>query len=168
MDGSGQSHTSDGKILTGSQLLFRVDHMPSGPYSLFSSFLTIPFCSQMDKFSFYTGVASSATQVRITLTVNGGAGKGSLLSLTPSSHSNRRRGPCDFVRGTTDGNRPPWPELIVTICMSYLTTGVPGKEHGTNKLSPTGRIQEGSKGERTPVNMSYQPPRILLAGIHLG
>jgi len=32
--------------------------------------------------------------------------------------------------------------------MSYLTTGSPGKECGTNKLPPTGRIQERSKGER--------------------
>ena len=75
-----------------------------------------------------------------------------------------------IVRGTSDQNRLPWPGMIVATCMSYLTTGGPGKEHGTNKLPPTGRIRERSKGERiqTPVRMSYQPPRILLAGIHLG
>jgi len=32
--------------------------------------------------------------------------------------------------------------------MSYLTTGGPGKEDGTNKLPPVGRIQERSKGEK--------------------
>ena len=32
--------------------------------------------------------------------------------------------------------------------MNYLATGSPGKECGTNKLPPTGRIQERSKGER--------------------
>ena len=52
------------------------------------------------------------------------------------------------VRGTTDPNRPPWPGTRATTCMSYLTTGGPGKELGTNKLPPTRRIQERSKGER--------------------
>ena len=36
----------------------------------------------------------------------------------------------------------------VTMCMSYFTTGDPGKEHGTNKPPPTRRIRERSKGER--------------------
>ena len=36
----------------------------------------------------------------------------------------------------------------VTVCMSYFITGDPGKEHGTNKPPPTGRIQESLKGER--------------------
>ena len=52
------------------------------------------------------------------------------------------------VRGTTDQNHLPWPGPTVTTCMSYLTTGGPGKEHGTNKLPPTRRIWERSKGER--------------------
>ena len=52
------------------------------------------------------------------------------------------------VRGTIDRNHPPWPDTIVTPCRSYLTTGGPGKEHGTNKLPPTRRIWERSKGER--------------------
>ena len=48
--------------------------------------------------------------------------------------------------------------MIVTICMSYLTTGDPGKERGTNKLPPKGRIQERSKREKRrqsicPVNL---------------
>ena len=43
--------------------------------------------------------------------------------------------------------------------MSYLRTGGPDKEHGTNKLSPTGRIWEWSKGrEPTPVHMFSQNP----------
>ena len=33
------------------------------------------------------------------------------------------------------------------MCMSYFTTGGPGKEHGTNKPPPTGRIWERSKGD---------------------
>ena len=53
-----------------------------------------------------------------------------------------------YVRGNTDRSRPPWLGKTVATCMSYLTTGDPGKEQGTNKLPPTGRIREGSKGER--------------------
>ena len=34
--------------------------------------------------------------------------------------------------------------------MSYFITGGPGKEHGTNKPPPTGRIQERSKGDASP------------------
>ena len=52
------------------------------------------------------------------------------------------------VRGATDQNHVPWPDTIVTTCMSYLTTGGPCKELRNNKLPPTGRIQERSKGER--------------------
>ena len=55
---------------------------------------------------------------------------------------------------------------IVTTCISYLTTEGPGKGHGTNKLPPTGRIQKRSKGEIS-VQMSHQPSRILLVGVHL-
>ena len=33
----------------------------------------------------------------------------------------------------------------VTICMSHFTTGGPGKEHGTHKSLPTGRIGKGRK-----------------------
>lgn len=70
------------------------------------------------------------------------------------------------VRGHADRNRPPWPGAAVTICMSYLTTGGPGKERRTNKPSPTRRIWKGLK--ETPVHMSHQPRRLLLAGLHLG
>ena len=53
-----------------------------------------------------------------------------------------------YVKGTADQNCPPWPDRIVTTCMSYLTTGGPGKECRTNKLPASGGIQERSKGER--------------------
>ena len=52
------------------------------------------------------------------------------------------------VRGPTDWHHPSWPGKTVTTYMSYFTTGVPGKELGTNKLPPTRRIQERSKGEK--------------------
>ena len=44
---------------------------------------------------------------------------------------------------------PPWPGTLVTICRSSFMTGGPGKEHGTNKLPPTGRVLERSKGDTT-------------------
>ena len=76
-----------------------------------------------------------------------------------------------IVRGTTDQNGPPWPDKMIVTCMNYLATGGPNKECRTNKLPSTRRIQEKSEGERRdwhlPIQMSYQPPRILLAGIHL-
>ena len=59
------------------------------------------------------------------------------------------------VRATTDRNHPPWPGLIATTFRSYLITGGPGKEHGTNKLPPTGRSQERSKGGRTTLCGTY-------------
>ena len=64
--------------------------------------------------------------------------------------------------GTLNWNHPPWPGTIVTICVSYFTTG-PGKEHGTNKPPPARRVWERSKGDTV-----LPPPRILLAGIYLG
>ena len=59
---------------------------------------------------------------------------------------------------TTDGKRLPCPDTIVTVCMSYLKTGGPGKEHETNKLPPTRRIWARSKGEgrlqsKCPINL---------------
>ena len=58
----------------------------------------------------------------------------------------------------TDGNRPPWPGTIVTICMRIFTTGGPGKEHGTNKPPPTGRVQERSKWDTTCLTTSQNSP----------
>jgi len=46
-------------------------------------------------------------------------------------------------------NDPLWPGTIVTICISYFTTGGPRKEHETNKPPPTRRIRERSKGDTT-------------------
>ena len=47
--------------------------------------------------------------------------------------------------------------------MSYFTKGGPGKEYGTNKPPPTGRIQERSKGDSTcltnlPESSSLESP----------
>ena len=69
------------------------------------------------------------------------------------------------VRGTTVWNHPPCPGTIVITCIIYLTRG-PGKECGTNKLSPMEEFGKGLKARG--VHMFYQPPRILLTGIHLG
>ena len=68
------------------------------------------------------------------------------------------------VRTNTDWNRPPWPGPTATICMSYVMTGDLGKEHRTNKPSPTGRIQERSK----EIPRVLPPPIILLARLYLG
>ena len=57
----------------------------------------------------------------------------------------------------TDWNRPPWPGTIVTICMRGFITGGPDKEQGTNKLPPTERIQERSKGDTRCPTTSQNP-----------
>ena len=41
--------------------------------------------------------------------------------------------------------------------MSCFTTWGPGKEHGTNKPLPTGRVQERSKGDTTCPTTSQNP-----------
>ena len=41
--------------------------------------------------------------------------------------------------------------------MSCFTTSCPGKEQGTNKPSPTGRVQERSKGDITCLTTSQNP-----------
>ena len=56
-----------------------------------------------------------------------------------------------------DGNHPPWPGTVVTICVSYFMTGEPSKEHGTNKPPPIGRVQERSKGDATCPSTSQNP-----------
>ena len=61
------------------------------------------------------------------------------------------------VRGSTDGNRPPWPGAIVTICMSCVRIGDPAKEHETNKPPPTGRVRERSKGDTACPTTSQNP-----------
>ena len=69
-------------------------------------------------------------------------------------------------KGRIDWNCPSWPRTILTIYISYFMTGGPGKEYGTNE-PPRSRIQELGRVKRRH-NVSYQLPRILLAGIHLG
>ena len=64
---------------------------------------------------------------------------------------------CDCSGKHTGWNHPPWPGTIVIICMSCFTTGGPGKEHGTNKPPPTGRVQERSKGDTTCPTTSQNP-----------
>ena len=68
-----------------------------------------------------------------------------------NSHNNNVR--------ETHWNCPPWPGTIVTICMSYFTTGSPSKEHRTDKPPPTRRIWERSKGDATGPTISQNPPR---------
>ena len=68
---------------------------------------------------------------------------------------------------SSDQNCLPWPGTIVTTCVSYLVTGGLGKEYGANKLTPNGRFQERSKGERRlqsiyPTNL---PESFLLASM---
>ena len=50
--------------------------------------------------------------------------------------------------------------------MSYFMTGGLGKEHGTNKPPPTGRVQERSTGDRRC--QSICPPQIFFAGTRVG
>ena len=61
------------------------------------------------------------------------------------------------VKGNIDWNHPLWPSTTVAICMSYFTTGDPGKEHRTNKPSPTWRVRESSKGGTTCPTTSQNP-----------
>ena len=69
-----------------------------------------------------------------------------------ASHSRDSPEYCIYLnqnaRGTTDSNHLPWPDVTGTTCMSYLTTGGPGKAHRTHRLPPTRRIRENSKGEK--------------------
>ena len=51
----------------------------------------------------------------------------------------------------------------VTVGLSHFPTRGPGKEHGTNKPPPSGRVQEKSKGAPGAL-----PPPRTLPGIHLG
>ena len=54
----------------------------------------------------------------------------------------------------TDWNDLPFPDTRVTICMNCFMTGGPGKEHGTNKWPPTGRVWGRSKGDTTCLTTS--------------
>ena len=72
------------------------------------------------------------------------------------------------VKGNTDQNRPTWPGKIVATCMSYLTTGGPGNKQNWQAITNRKNLGKVKRREEMPVHMSYQPPRILLTGIHLG
>ena len=61
-----------------------------------------------------------------------------------------------------DGNHPPWPGTVVTICVSYFMTGEPSKE-----LTSHHQLEEFRKGQKEMPRV-LPPPRILLADIHLG
>ena len=77
-----------------------------------------------------------------------------LSCLKPAPCRATHRG--DIGSGNTDRNRPPWPGTTVTLCMRYLATGGPGKEHGTNEPLLRGRIPEGSTH---PANLQDPPHR---------
>ena len=66
-----------------------------------------------------------------------------------------------FVRGSTDWNRPPWPGTMITICISYLVTGGPGKECRTShdQLEELGKSQK-ERGDSSPYVLptSQNPP----------
>ena len=85
--------------------------------------------------------------------------------MTPNCGDNALSNGPKCGRNHTDWNHSPWPGTIVTIRMSYFTTGGPGKEHGTNKPPPTGRVQERSKGDTmcptTSQNPSHCRPSLL-------
>ena len=88
------------------------------------------------------------------------------FSISPSSeHSELIYSRIDwFCQGKhTDWSHPPWPSTTVTICMSCFMIGGPGKEHGTNKPPPTGRVQGRSKGDTKCPTTSQN----LLTGIYL-
>ena len=53
-----------------------------------------------------------------------------------------------IVKGTTDLKPPALARTNSNHLHELSKTGGPGKECGVNKLSPTRRIQERSKGER--------------------
>ena len=79
-------------------------------------------------------------------------------SLEWNDHSKRARAWSSLVLlGEAHLNRLPWPGTIVTVCMSCFRTRGPGKEHGTNKPPPTGRVWERSKGDITRPTTSRNP-----------
>ena len=65
---------------------------------------------------------------------------------------------CNFVKENTAWNCPTWAGTIVTICMNYLMTRGSDKEHGTNKLQPTGAFGKGWKETPHALPTSQDPP----------
>ena len=64
-----------------------------------------------------------------------------------------------IVGRSTVCNSPPWPGIIVTICVSCFMTVGPGKGHGMNKPPPIGTVQERSKGDTMCPTISQNPSR---------
>ena len=64
-----------------------------------------------------------------------------------------------IVRRSTVCNSPPWPGIIVTICVSCFMTGGPAKGHGMNKPPPIGTVLERSKGDTMCPTISQNPSR---------
>ncbi|XP_028337772.1 protein FAM24A [Physeter macrocephalus] len=75
----------------------------------------------------------------------------------------------DTVAEATTSTSESYPSLQCLETKAFLRG--PGKKCGTDiPYPPTHRKNSGKvkRREETPVHMSYQPPRIFLAGIHLG
>ena len=70
------------------------------------------------------------------------------------------------VRGSALKETAPPTDTTLTICMSYFMAEDPDKELKTNKL-PTPQLEDFRKGQKEMPGVR-PPPRILLAGIHLG
>ena len=82
-------------------------------------------------------------------------GTGTTLLL---SHPRQGRRPEPPPLGATRWLQPPpWPGPVVTICVSYFTTGDSSRECRANKPPSTGRIWERSKGEATCPSPSQNP-----------
>ena len=74
-----------------------------------------------------------------------------------------RRNECLCQGKYTDGTAHPGGSILI-ICLSSLLTGSPGKEHRINQATTNQRVQ----AEATGGAHVCPPPRILLAGVHLG
>ena len=61
------------------------------------------------------------------------------------------------VRGTTDQNCPLRPGTTGTICTSWIMTGGPGKEHGTNGPPPTRSKHQSTCPTNLPESFSLEP-----------
>ena len=59
---------------------------------------------------------------------------------------------------TIDGKRLPWPDLIVTICMSYLTTGGPAVLVRNMKLTSYHQPEEFGQGQKERGDSSPNVP----------
>ena len=72
------------------------------------------------------------------------------------------------VTETTNWNHPPWPGTIVTTCLSYLKQNILVQNEEPVSYHQLEEFEKDQKERGDSDHISYQPPRILLAGIHLG